>query len=187
MTKLAHTLAPAAPATTREPRPFLFLEPRLATAPAIDVAGRDLLEQLVADEIPALVRSLVNCTITLQNRRALESGRQQPIALSVLNRRRRVARAWLLAIIAGGVDRTTLELVSRTWLPTLASAGPDRRYQPQFAIACVEFVRGAITALIFDQPCDNLLPAAHALCALETVLAVHLATLQLATRAASAG
>lgn len=39
----------------------------------------------------------------------------------------------------------------------------------------VEFVRGAVTACIFDQPAANLLSHAKALHALESTLSAHLA------------
>jgi hypothetical protein len=64
---------------------------------AIDPIGAARLDAALSPSIPALVRSLVDFTIELQNRRAIERGNPQPIQLSVLNRRRRAAarvRPW---------------------------------------------------------------------------------------------
>lgn len=171
-------VAPAA--TSREPRPFSHLRPRLFTVdpPSIDVGGRAVLEARTAEFVPALVRALVDHTIALQNRRALVSGRSQAIALSVLNRRRRAARAWLQAVIAGAVDRATLHAVASQWLPTLAGNLPTPAGALATGRSCIEFVRGALTGLIFDTPAENLLGHARAQHVLETVLATHLAAFE---------
>lgn len=169
-----------APAAVREVRPFLFLD--VARLPlrseSIDPVGRAWLEECAGDSVPALVRSLVDYTIALQNKRALEHGNPQPIQLSVLNRRRRAARSWILAVLNGKLDAATRHAVSSLWLPTLTGNGSDLHKAEARGQALIEFLRGAVTACIFSEPADNLLPHAKALHVLETVLAVHLAALR---------
>ncbi|MCR9243427.1 MAG: hypothetical protein NXI31_00240 [bacterium] len=183
MTKSALTIETSPANAVREPRPFLFLEPGNAAVsveiPAADQAG---LEAAATPMIPALVRSIVNFTIALQNRRALEHGNVQPIQVSVLNRRRRAARAWCNAILAGSTDSATGHAAATQWLPTLCGTGPDVGQCIERATSLIEFVRGAITATIFDAPADNLVPHARALHALETVLGSHFTALRLAAR-----
>lgn len=170
----------------REVRPFLLLEPaRLPLkAPAFDAAGLELLDAVVAPAIPHLVRSVVDYTIALQNRRALEQGNPQPIQLSVLNRRRRAARAWLLAIAAGQCDGATRHAAATQWLPLLTGTGPEFAKTAAPARRLIEFVRGACTACIFDAPAENLLPHAKALHVLESTLAAHLAAVLQTARSA---
>lgn len=184
MTKPAIPSVSLAAAPTREPRPFSFLVPRLVLTepPAVDAGGRAFLAAKTAEFVPALVRALVNHTIEAQNRRARERGTPQPIQLSVLNRRRRCARSWLQAVIHGVVDLPTLHAVATQWLPMLAGHGPDAPTMLRTARSCIEFVRGALTGLIFDQAADNLLGHARAQHALETVLAAHLAAVEEALR-----
>lgn len=166
----------SAPSTAREPRPFLFIEPTSAIVKDVEFGADDvqLLDSLASPSVPVFVRGLVNFTIALQNRRALENGNVQPIQLSVLNRRRRAARAWFLSIMAGKVDASTCHAVASQWLPTLCGTGPDlgRCIGPSSSI--FEFVRGSITACVFAEPADNLVPQVKALHALETVLSAHL-------------
>lgn len=171
-------------APTREPRAFSYLTPRLVLTvpPPIDPVGRELLEEFAGASVPALVRALVDHTIALQNRRGLETGNRQPIQLSVLNRRRRAARAWLQAVLAGSVDPSALHAVGTQWLPTLAGNGLDREVVLRAARSCAEFVRGAVTACIFESPSESLLGHARALHVLETVLAAHLAAVHEAAR-----
>ena len=176
-----------AAAVRREVRAFLHLEPlRLPLKDErIDAAGAELLERVVAPCIPHLVRSLVDFSIARQNRRALERGAVQPIQLAVLNRRRRAARCWLNAIVAGKVDGATRHAVATQWLPLLTASGPDLRASARFGRAMVEFVRGALTACVFDEPAVCLVPHARALHVLEHTLAAHLAALHHAARAAA--
>lgn len=178
MTKSAVSNQDAA-SVQREVRPFLLLEPSRLPLPPIelDPIGKERLERIVATEIPHLVRSIVDYTIALQNRRALEQGNPQPIQLSVLNRRRRAARAWLVAIGAGKSDGATRHAVSTQWLPMLTGTGPDLAAAARPGRRLFEFVRGAITACIFDAPAENLLHHAKALHVLETTLSAHLAGL----------
>ena len=51
---------------------------------------------------------------------------------------------------------------------------PDIARAAETGSRLIEFLRGAVTALIFDGPADNLVPQARALHALEATLAVYL-------------
>ena len=149
-----------------------------AEPPVIDQGGRAVLAARVGEHVPALVRALINHTIALQNRRALEAGFPRPISMSVLNRRRRVARSWIQAVVGGLADVPTLHAAASQWLPTLAGNTPDTERLLKTAQSCVEFLRGSITALLFEHPTENLLANARALHVLELVLASHLAATQ---------
>ena len=185
MTKSVMSVRNPTQAITREPRPFLFLEPaRIPTrAVALDPIGLERLDEACDDGVPALVRSLVNYSITLANRSPLQRGARQPIQLSVLNRRRRAARGWIVAVLAGKTDAATQHAVCTQWIPTLCGTGPDLQAAAVQAPQFVEFLRGALTALVFSEPAENLLGAARALHVLETVLAVHLAAVKNVRRA----
>ncbi|MCA8948621.1 MAG: hypothetical protein KDE27_03920 [Planctomycetes bacterium] len=185
MTKSVMSPRSSAPSGAREPRPFLFLEPRrpaVSGQPTFAAADVALLDAIAAPTVPSLVRSLVNFTIALQNRRGLEHGNAQPIQLSVLNRRRRSARAWILAILAGKTDAGTLHAVATQWLPTLCGTGPDLARCLPPAGKIIEFVRGGLTATIFAEANDNLVPQARALHALESLLAEHFGAVRAAAR-----
>ena len=121
------TLGSTVSLVRRETRPFLYLDPKPIPAGKAEVEARDLklLNRAVGNRAPALVRSLVNYTIELRNQQNRRAGFNQPIVLSVLNRRRRSARAWILAILAGKTDRATLHAFTRTWMPQMAGTGPD--------------------------------------------------------------
>lgn len=181
MTKSTSTTATATATTVREVRPFLFLDPAPATTIVIEPAVRARLDRIANEQIPQLVRSLVDYTIALQNRRALERGNPQPIQLSVLNRRRRAARSWLVAILAGATDTATLQAVTGQWLPTLCAAGLVPTGVQRAGRRLVEFVRGALTACVFDEAADNLLPHAKAEHVIEATLQAHLGALLRAT------
>lgn len=186
MTKSAVSVKDTTSAVLREVRPFLYLEPArlpLANVP-VDTIGLARLDASVSPSIPQLVRSLVDFTIALQNRRALESGNVQPIQLSVLNRRRRAARSWLLAIVGGKSDAATRHAVATQWVPVLTGTGPELARAAASGRALIEFVRGAITACVFDEPSENLLDHAKALHVLESTLAAHLAGVLEVSRAA---
>ncbi len=173
--------------------PFQWLAPQ--EVPSIlgaDIsAGLDDLEFFVGAHVQVLVRALVNYTLAWDQAVARQQGRQPAVGVEVLNRRRRVARSWLLAILGGKVQRETLEDLQGQWLPQLraqlrTTAAGDAG---QSAIPCrnlVEFLRGAISALIMEQPADNLLPQAKALYSLETILAIHLQVAQASQEAAQA-
>jgi hypothetical protein len=161
----------------RVPRPFLYL--KAASLPLsrqpVDSLGVQQLEERVQPMISHLVRSIVDYTIAKQNR---NSRRAQPIQMSVLNRRRRAARAWLLAISSAKADAATRHTVATQWLPLLCGTGPDLKFSLKPARELIEYVRGAGTACIFDAPAENLLPHARALSVFEITLAVHLAAVQ---------
>ncbi|MEO6596846.1 MAG: hypothetical protein ABIP94_19045 [Planctomycetota bacterium] len=188
MTKSIASDVDASPAGVRVPRPFLYLEPaRLPLrkdghSESIDAKGQQNLEVAAGSSVPLLVRSLIDYTIALQNRRALERGNPQPIQLSVLNRRRRAARSWILAILSGKVDGATRHAVATQWVPTLTGTGPDRESAVRPGRVLIEFLRGAITACIFDEIAESLLPQTRALHVLETTLSVHLAALHQVAR-----
>ena len=183
MTK-SGTSAKETVSAVRVGRPVLYLKPaRLPLRDvAIDPIGVERLDAALTPAIPALVRSLVDFTIELQNRRAIERGNPQPIQLSVLNRRRRAARAWLVAIAEGRADAATRHAVATQWIPLLTGSAHDVAKAARSGAPLIEFVRGAITACIFDEPASNLLPHARALHVLETTLAAHLAALQQNTK-----
>jgi len=162
---------------TREPRPFLYLKAKsLPIVDAdLDAASVAQLQASMQDEISQIVRSVVDFTIARDNEK---TRRTQPIPMSVLNRRRRAARSWLLAIAEGRIDAVTLHTVSTQWLPLLCGTGPDLALLADPAVDLIEFVRGAATACIFDEVAANLLPHARALHVLETTLSAHLAAAQ---------
>ena len=180
MTKSVVSIGKPTQAIAREPRPFLFLQPaRTTTLPvAIDPIGIERLDEAADEAVPTLVRSLVNFSITLSNRSLFERGKQQPIQLSVLNRRRRVARAWLNAVLAGKTDAPTQHSLVTQWMPTLCGTGPNLAQAAEQGPKFVEFLRGALTGVIFSEPAANLLGHARALHVVETVLAVHLAAVK---------
>ena len=93
----------------------------------------------------------------------------------MLNRRRRAARAWIQSVVSGAVDQPTQHAVATQWLPTLAGHRSDREAVERTIRSCVEFLRGALVGVLFDEPADNLLGHARALNVFETVLGVHLA------------
>lgn len=167
-------------ATQREPRPFLFLQAARQPVRAVelDPRGLDALDAAADEHVPALVRSLVQFSIELQNRGLFVREKRQPLQVSVLNRRRRAARAWVVAVLAGRTDAATQHALAAQWVPTLCGAGPDLQVAAEQGPKFVEFLRGACTALIFAEPAENLLGHARALHVLESVLAVHLAAVR---------
>lgn len=176
---MAKTATPETGSTLhKEPRPFLYLEPQPIAAAGDPIEGADELEARALEAVPALVRALVNHTIALQHRDKLRNGTARPIPISVLNRRRRSARAWALAVVTGRTDRATLHALTHTWIPQLAGTGPEIRQSARTGYLCMEFLRGAITAHIFDTPAANLVPAAKALHALNQTLGIHLQALR---------
>ena len=135
------------------------------------------------DEVGALVRSLVNHTVAAQNERRRREGRALGVSVSVLNRRRRAARSWFVAILRGQVDRAPLHDVAHSWVPQLCGTGPDIRNANRPARSYFEFLRGLMTAHVMRRVADNLVPEAKALHALETILGIHLRALQEAVNA----
>jgi len=156
------------------PRPFLYLKPARLPLPTqpVDAIGMRGLERALSPHVGHMVRCVVDYTIARQNRDDLLA---QPIRMPVLNRRRRAARSWLLAIVDGRCDGATRHAVATQWLPLLCGTGPDLADSAAPGRELIEFVRGVATAMLFDQPVANLLPRARALHCLELTLAVHLA------------
>ncbi len=171
-------------APRRERRPFLRLRPEVPRKlPPSAQDGVVLLAELLMDEVGSLVRSLVDYTVASQNEERRRAGRRQGVTLSVLNRRRRAARSWIVTILRGQVDRTTLHTVAHSWLPQLCGTGPNIRNANQPARRYVEFLRGLMTAHVMRRVAENLVPEATALHALETILAIHLGALEEAVNA----
>ncbi len=141
----------------------------------LDPIGVQQLQDRLQPQISMIVRSVVDYTIARHN---VITRRTRPISMSVLNRRRRAARSWLLAISHGRSDAVTRHAVTTQWLPFLCGTGPDLELIAGPARELIEFVRGAITACIFDEVAENLLPHARALYVLESSLAAHLAAVQ---------
>ncbi len=102
-------------------------------------------------------------------------------SVSLRNRRLRAARLWVNSLQSGAVDAATLTSLVWHWVPILAGVAPGSRDAERCAAALVDYLRGAVTALIFEHTADNLVPAAKARHALETVLAIQLAALRVAT------
>ncbi len=166
-------------APRRERRPFLRLRPEVPRKlPPSAQDGVVLLAELLMDEVGSLVRSLVNYTVASQNEERRRAGRRQGVTLSVLNRRRRAARSWILTILRGQVDRFTLHSVAHSWLPRLCGTGPDLRSASEPTRRYVEFLRGLMTANVMRRVAENLVPEAKALHALETILGIHLGALE---------
>ena len=171
-------------APRRERRPFLRLRPEVPRKlPPSAQDGVPLLAELLMDEVGSLVRSLVNYTVASQNEERRRAGRRQGVTLSVLNRRRRAARSWILTILRGQVDRFTLHSVAHSWLPRLCGTGPDLRSASKPTRRYVEFLRGLMTANVMRRVAENLVPEAKALHALETILGIHLGALEQAIEA----
>ena len=159
---------------TVERRPFLRLEPEPRAALTDDVrSGLVLAEQFLTDQVPALVQGLVNYAIGVQSRRR-PAGRRIAPSVAAINRRRRASRQWIQAILAGAIDRETLQTIGHTLIPQLAGSGPEVHRGAALGRQCVEYLRGALTAGIFGEPVANLVPEARALHGIETVLAIHL-------------
>ena len=91
------------------------------------LAGLEALEEQVGDAVQVAARTLVHHTISEQIEQQRAAGKiSQGIALSVLNRRRRSARAWIVAILQGKVDLGTLHALTHAWIPQLAGTGSGR-------------------------------------------------------------
>lgn len=166
--------------SVKECRPFLKLAPLLTTREVPEDLGSGLeeLEYRVGDDVQIIVRSLVNFTVSRQIVAQRAAGRAVGVAHGVLNRRRRSAREWILAILSGNVDTTTLHSLTHTWIPQLAGTGPDVDAAVGAGVEMIEFVRGAISSLVMADFAANLVPHAKALNALEVVLSLHLRALQ---------
>lgn len=151
-------------------RPFQWLDPRPTDAGGDPrPLGQDLgyLQILTADADVRVARALVEHTLA-------RASRQQPPAVTLVNRRLRVARLWINAILAGDVSPRTLGHVCNDWLPTLSGHRHPHTAAIRAGRDTVEMIRGLLTASIFADPWPCLLRHARAMHALETVLAAHL-------------
>ena len=169
----------ASPSTIKERRPFLKLAPLVVTRELPGEIGPGLmeLEERVGDDVQIIVRALVNFTVARQITEQRRTGRAVGVPYPVLNRRRRAGREWIIAILGGKVDAATLHSVTHSWIPQLAGTGPEVGEALAAGDDLIEFVRGAISALVMTDIAANLMPHARALHALETVLGVYLRAL----------
>ncbi|MHC5063085.1 MAG: hypothetical protein ACYTG5_03815 [Planctomycetota bacterium] len=160
----------------REARPFVWLQPSAlpSSLPADAAKGLEALNAYLGDAVPQLVRNLVQYSLVSSQDRT----RSQAPSASVLNRRRRSARLWINSVLAGSIDANTINALVMTWGPQLAGTGPNPRRAVRRVQGFVEFLRGNMTALICDEPEENLVPQAQGICALEAVLGVHLGALR---------
>ena len=145
--------------------------------------GLAYFQLLVSDDDVLIARALVHDPIAATSRGGYPLARTPNV--SVMNRRRRAARLWVNAILAGDLGRETLRNLTHVWLPQLAGSGPDPRRAVTFGRRCVEFLRGSLTACVMAETCDNLLRHAKAIHALEAVLAGHLLAIRSVTRVAA--
>lgn len=166
------TTTPAATTVTRESRPFAWLNSATSMSQTA-IRGLPDLRQLTEESISVLARALAEYSLRSQRPLDLVSDRRTPL-VSVRNRRRRAASLWIVSVLGGRCDASTLDSLVGTWLPQLAGSGPDRRVAARSGRRLIEFLRGLITADLFAAAAPNLVPQAHALCALDGVLAVHL-------------
>ena len=161
-------------ASTVTRRPFLRLEPEPRAALTEDVCeALAVADDILSDQVPALVKGLVNYAIGFHIRRRA-TGRRVAPSVSAINRRRRASTQWIQAILAGRIDRESLHAIGHSWIPQLAGTGPDLHQSATLGRQCVEYLRGAITARVFERPAENLVPWAKAMWGIETVLAIHL-------------
>lgn len=163
---------------TRAPGSFVRVRSESGTQvlPREAKKGLFALEALVSDAAPRIARSIVDWTIARDAAR--RRGLREAPSISVLNRRRRAARSWVEAVIAGTVDTTTNHAFATAWMPQLAGTGPELREALPSTRELVELVRGAFAALIFAEPAENLVPRALAMHTVEVVLARQLAALE---------
>lgn len=164
-------------------RPFVWLDPQriVHRLPASAERGLAYLQFFAEADVQVVVRSLVDLSVALQN------PAQRPFVrspgISVLNRRRRAALLWVNAVLDGDVSAETLRQLTHSWLPQLAGSGPDLRLAARRGRALVEYLRGTLTASVFDRDTDgHLLREASALHALECVLGAHLRAMQIVAR-----
>lgn len=146
--------------------------------------GLAYFQLLVGDDDVLLARSLVHFSLDATARHGFPLSRAPNVG--VLNRRRRAARLWINAILAGDLTRETIRNLTHVWLPQLAGTGPEPRRAIVHGRRCVEFLRGALTACVMAETCDNLLRHAKAIHALEAVLAGHLLAIRSAARSPTA-
>ncbi|MBK8974823.1 MAG: hypothetical protein IPM29_02765 [Planctomycetes bacterium] len=178
----ASVRTPTPPASRPTPPLILRHSPWLAAAD--DEVGTELPESVRRDLV-WLQRATVSAgraTARLLVERVLQRiARADQPGPGDVNRRLRAARLWINAILAGDVSARTCGMVTDAWLPQLAASDDD----PAAALRAVgrpaiEFLRGALSAVIFRRARANLVPHARALHALEVVLARHLAAIEAA-------
>lgn len=176
-TKPALADRPSAPAATRsrEARPFVWIQPKAALT-SEGFRGLQSLRVVTEAARPRLAHSLVEFTYRTPEQLDLTLTRTP--AISVRNRRRRAAILWINAILEAKCDRSTLEQLTRNWLPQLAGTGPDPRRAIPAGRRFVEFIRGLVTPYLFDGPAENLIGPARSWLALENVLGIHLRAIE---------
>lgn len=163
--------------TALEQRPFVRLQSEDgAGLPREARKGLALLQELASAAAPRIARSVVDWTLARDAAR--RRGRREAPPISVLNRRRRAARSWVEAILAGQIDAGTNQVFATAWMPQLAGTGPDLEQALPSTRELVELVRGAFAAAIFADPADNLVPCARAMHVVEVVLARELGALE---------
>ena len=187
-TATTQTVAPSSGThvVAKDRRPFLTLEPVAIPdeLPPEVVSGLTILNELVENDVQLVTRAIVGYTVANQIREQRAIGRTQGVPISVLNRRRRAARAWIVAILQGNVDAPNLRVVTSNWIPQLTGTGPDVTDAVCAGETLIEYVRGVISGSVMTDPADNLVPHAHALHALDTILGIHLQALREAARTA---
>ncbi len=168
--------------TTRERHPFFKLAPLIIPReiPAEIGPGLMELEERVGDDVQIVVRSLVNFTVGRQITEQRRIGREVGVPHGVLNRRRRSAREWIIALLGGKIDLATLHSLTHSWIPQLSGTGPEVREALEIGEDMIEFVHGAISAVVMTDLGENPVPHARALQALETVLGIYLRALRAA-------
>ena len=166
-----------APVPTRVQR--LWLKPQRVQHELPDMAERGLayLQIFAEADTAAMMRTLVRFSVEIQS--PAERPFVRAPGINVLNRRRRSALLWINSILDGNVSPEALRQLTRVWLPQLAGCGHETQRAARRGRAFVEFVRGLMTASIFDQQADDLLRHAKALYTLETVLGANLRAIQL--------
>jgi len=176
MTTVKSSEPGTATGSRRELRPFVWLEssPITEVLPADAAAGLPELEAYLGQQVPLLMRSLVDFTLVDSQDRTS----RRAVSASVRNRRRRCAGLWIHAILAGSVEPGMLESLVHTWGPQLAGTGPLPARALRKTKNCLEFLRGAMTGMICSLPEANLVPQAKAIHCLETVLAIHLRAIE---------
>lgn len=158
--------------TVEKSFPWLRPLPQAVALTAEVEQGLGYLQLLAGDDDVLAARSLVHFSFGLRTPEG--SLFVRPPSISVLNRRRRAARLWINAVLAGDVSRECLRNLTTVWLPQLAGTGPDARRAARHGRTLVEFIRGTLTASVMESTQPNLLRHAKALHALDAVLAGHL-------------
>jgi hypothetical protein len=147
----------------------------LPVSPARSPREQDLasLKRLAGAHAARLSHELVQHTLRMRPGSRVPFVRVPPF--SVLNRRRRAARLWVNAVLAGDTAPETLRNLTRSWLPQLTGTGPEPRMAAPSGPSYVEFLRGALAAVASpDGPEPDLGSLFDALHAADLVLRAHL-------------